>query len=76
MEYLYIVQQALVWILTIFWLYQLMISICSLVKLKEKPLLIDKNHKFMAIIPAHNEEAVVGNLVRKFKESRLSERLI
>ena len=50
MEYLYIVQQALVWILTIFWLYQLMISICSLVKLKEKPLLIDKNHKFMAII--------------------------
>ena len=61
MEYLYIVQQALVWILTIFWLYQLMISICSLVKLKEKPLLIDKNHKFMAIIPAHNEEAVVGN---------------
>ena len=63
MEYLYIVQQALVWILTIFWLYQLMISICSLVKLKEKPLLIDKNHKFMAIIPAHNEEAVVGNLV-------------
>ena len=42
MEYLYIVQQALVWILTIFWLYQLMISICSLVKLKEKPLLIDK----------------------------------
>ena len=42
MEYLYIVQQALVWILTIFWLYQLMISICSLVKLKEKPLLINK----------------------------------
>lgn len=67
MEYLYIVQQALVWILTIFWLYQLMISICSLVKLKEKPLLIDKNHKFMAIIPAHNEEAVVGNLVESLK---------
>ena len=67
MEYLYIVQQALVWILTIFWLYQLMISICSLVKLKEKPLLIDKKHKFMAIIPAHNEEAVVGNLVESLK---------
>lgn len=67
MEYLYIVQQALVWILTIFWLYQLMISICSLVKLKEKPLLVNKNHKFMAIIPAHNEEAVVGNLVESLK---------
>ena len=67
MEYLYIVQQALVWVLTIFWLYQLMISICSLVKLKEKPLLVDKKHKFMAIIPAHNEEAVVGNLVESLK---------
>ena len=67
MEYLYIIQQALVWVLTIFWLYQLMISICSLVKLKEKPLLIDKNHRFMAIIPAHNEEAVVGNLIESLK---------
>ena len=67
MEYLYIVQQALVWILTIFWLYQLMISICSLVKLKEKPLLVNKNHRFMAIIPAHNEEAVVGNLIESLK---------
>ena len=63
MEYLYILQQAIVWIITIFWLYQLLISICSLVKLKDKPLLVDKEHKFMAIIPAHNEEAVVGNLV-------------
>ena len=68
MEYLYIVQQALVWVLTIFWLYQLMISICSLVKLKEKPLLINKNHRFMAIIPAHNEEAVVGNLIESLKK--------
>ena len=67
MEYLYIVQQALVWVLTIFWIYQLMISVCSLVKLKEKPLLIDKNHRFMAIIPAHNEEAVVGNLIESLK---------
>ena len=67
MEYLYIVQQALVWVLTIFWLYQLMISVCSLVKLKEKPLLTDKNHRFMAIIPAHNEEAVVGNLIESLK---------
>ncbi len=42
MEYLYILQQALVWIFTIFWLYQLAISICSLVKLKDKPLLVEK----------------------------------
>ena len=67
MEYLYILQQALVWIITIFWVYQSAISICSLIKLKDKPLIINKNHKFMAIIPAHNEEAVVANLVESLK---------
>lgn len=56
MKYLYIIQQAMVWILTIYWLYQLIVSLCSLVKLKDKPLVINKNHKFMAILPAHNEE--------------------
>ena len=68
MEYLYVIQQALVWILTIFWLYQIMVSICSLVKLKDKPLIINKKHKFMVIIPAHNEEAVVGNLIESLKD--------
>ena len=63
MEYLYMLQQALVWIITIFWIYQLVISICSLVKLKEKPILEEKVNRFMAIIPAHNEESVIGPLV-------------
>lgn len=67
MEYLYILQQAIVWIITVFWLYQLLISICSFVKLKDKPMIINKNHKFMAIIPAHNEESVIGNLVESLK---------
>ena len=31
MEYLYVLQQALVWIVTIYWLYQLVVSLCSLV---------------------------------------------
>ena len=38
MKYLYIIQQAMVWILTIYWVYQLIVSLCSLVKLKDKPL--------------------------------------
>ena len=59
MKYLYILQQALIWILTIYWLYQMVISFCSLIKLKEKPKVVDKKHKFMAIIPAHNEEDVI-----------------
>ena len=41
MEYLYILREALVWIVTIFWLYQLLISLCSLIKLKDKPIKMD-----------------------------------
>lgn len=68
MEYLYIIQQVLIWIITIFWVYQIAISLCSLVKLKEKPIVNEKKNKFMAIIPAHNEEAVVGNLIESLKK--------
>ena len=75
MEYVYILREALVWIVTIFWLYQIGISLCSLVKLKEKPLKVNKQHKFMAIIPAHNEEAVVGNLIESLKNQNYSKEL-
>ncbi len=75
MEYLYVIREALVWIVTIFWLYQIMVSLCSLVKLKDKPLKVDKNHKFMAIIPAHNEEAVVGNLIESLKNQNYDKEL-
>lgn len=76
MEYLYIIQQAIVWIITIYWLYQLVVSICSLVKLKDKPLLVDKNHKFMAILPAHNEETVIGNLIESLKKQDYPKELL
>lgn len=75
MVYLYVLQQALVWIVTIFWLYQLIVSICSLVKLKDKPILEDKQNRFMAIIPAHNEESVVGNLVESLTKQNYPKEL-
>ena len=75
MDYIYILREALVWIVTIFWLYQIGISLCSLVKLKEKPLKVNKQHKFMAIIPAHNEEAVVGNLIESLKNQNYNKEL-
>lgn len=68
MKYLYLLQQALIWIITIYWLYQIVVSFCSLIKLKDKKMLIEKNHKFMAIIPAHNEENVIKNLVESLNE--------
>lgn len=76
MVYLYVLQQALVWIVTIFWLYQLIVSICSLVKLKDKPIIEDKQNKFMAIIPAHNEESVIANLIDSLKKQNYPSELI
>ena len=75
MEYLYIIREALVWIITIFWLYQIMVSLCSLIKLKDKPLKVEKDHRFMAIIPAHNEENVVSNLIESLKKQNYNKEL-
>lgn len=75
MDYLYILREALVWIITIFWLYQIMVSLCSLVKIKDKPLKVKKDHRFMAIIPAHNEETVVANLVESLKKQNYNKDL-
>ena len=68
MEYLYILKQALMYIVVAFWCYQMVVSLCALVKLKDKPYLTNKKHKFMAIIPAHNEEKVVGNLIESLRQ--------
>ena len=75
MDYLYILREALVWIITIFWLYQVLVSLCSLVKIKDKPLKEKKDHRFMAIIPAHNEEAVIGNLIESLKNQNYNKEL-
>ncbi len=75
MQYLYYIQQALIWIITIYWVYQLIISLCSFIKLKDKPKVIDKNHKFVAIIPAHNEESVVGSLIESLKKQNYPKEL-
>ena len=75
MDYIYILREALVWTVTIFWLYQIIISLCSLVKLKEKPLKVNKEHRFMAIIPAHNEETVIGNLIESLKNQNYNKEL-
>ena len=63
MEYVYILREALTYIIVVFWIYNLAISLCSLIKFKDKPLITNKKHKFMAILPAHNEEMVIGNLI-------------
>ena len=76
MNYLSILQIALVWIITIFWLYQILISATALIRLKDKPLLKNKKHKFMAIIPAHNEAGVVANLIESLKNQEYDKDLL
>ena len=75
MEYLYLLRQALVYMIVVFWIYQLSISICALIKFKEKPLIKNKKHKFMAIIPAHNEEKVIVNLIESLKNQTYNKEL-
>ena len=60
-------QQVLVWIINLFWLYQFIISITSLIKFKEKPMLTDKKHRFIIALPANNEEGVIGNLIKSLQ---------
>ena len=73
MNYLEILQFAIVWVITIYWLYQIVISATALIILKDKPIKNMKKHKFMAIIPAHNEEAVVKNLIESLKNQNYDE---
>ena len=75
MEYLYILKQALMYVVVAFWCYQMVVSLCALVKLKDKPYLTNKKHKFMAIIPAHNEEKVVGNLIESLRQQNYPKEL-
>lgn len=75
MQFIYFLQQAIIWLITIFYLYQLVISIFSFVKLKEKPFIVNKKHKFILILPAHNEENVIANLVNSLKEQDYPKKL-
>ena len=46
MKYLNVLQQAIVFIITVFWIYNIGISVCALIKFKDKPLKTNKKHKF------------------------------
>ncbi|MBO5413592.1 MAG: glycosyltransferase family 2 protein [Clostridia bacterium] len=76
MKYLNVLQQAIVFIITVFWIYNIGISACALIKFKDKPLKTNKKHKFMAIIPAHNEATVIANLVESLKAQDYPQELL
>ena len=48
MQILYFIQQSIIWVITIYYIYELLISVFSFVKLKDKPL----NPQQMAFVQA------------------------
>lgn len=61
------IEKIVFYITLFFWVYQLFICLFSVIKEKEKPLQTEKEHKFMAVIPARNEEKVIGNLIKSLR---------
>ena len=67
MKYIYILQQALGWIIVIYWLYQLIISACALIQFKEKPLIKNKKHKLQNHTNINNDNLLktISDLINK-----------
>lgn len=66
-EVLTTIQMVLFFIIMFFWGYQLFICLFAFSKEKKKPRCIHKNFKFMAVIPARNEENVIRDIIRSLK---------
>ena len=63
MEVLLNIEQIIFFITTFFCIYQVVIIFFTLSKEPKKEKVIDKKHKFMAVISARNEENVISNLM-------------
>ncbi|MBQ9279565.1 MAG: glycosyltransferase [Clostridia bacterium] len=66
-SFLLITQTILFYLLMFFWIYQLFICLFAFLKEKKKPKIIDKHHKFMAVIAARNEERVIREAIKSLK---------
>ncbi len=75
-QFLSKIQMILFFFLMFFWVYQFMIFIFSFFKKQNKEIVFGKNHKFMAIIPARNEEKVILNLINSLKNQGYPEELL
>ena len=59
MKYLYLLQQSLVWLITIYWAYQIIVSFCSLIKLKDKINIITETNDSKANVDGDGERELV-----------------
>lgn len=67
LEVLLIMQVMLSLIFAFFGIYQLVVCIIGLTRKKISRKYKFKTHKFMAVIPAHNEEKVISNIIESLK---------
>ena len=70
------IQMILFFFLMFFWIYQLVIWISSLFYKNKPKIISNKKHKFMAVIPARNEENVIQNLIKSIKMQNYPQDLI
>lgn len=68
LEVLLIIQVTTSLIFALLGIYQLVICIVGLTKKKISKEYKVKNHKFMAVIPAHNEEKVIEDIIESLKD--------
>ncbi len=67
LEVLLIVQVMISLIFAVFGIYQLVVCAIGLTKKKINKKFKFKYHRFMAVIPAHNEEKVIANIIDSLK---------
>lgn len=62
------------WIVAFFTIYYILLAVCGTWHPKEKKILTPK-HKFAVVIPAHNEEMVLGALLDNLKQLKYPDEL-
>ncbi len=67
LQFLYIIQAVLSFLLMFYTIYQVVIWLFAYAKPIKKKKIIRKEHKFMAVISARNEEKVISDLIESIK---------
>ena len=70
------IQTLLFFILIFFTIYQITIFILSFFYKEKQNIKSNKQHKFMAVIPARNEEKVIQNLINSLKNQNYPSELL
>ncbi|MBQ9314821.1 MAG: glycosyltransferase family 2 protein [Clostridia bacterium] len=68
MQVILVIKNILTFILMFYAIYQVVFAFLAYMRPVKKKKIINKKHKFMAIVSARNEEKVIANLIESLKE--------